>query len=99
MPFAAQLCPVGQLPHHRLPPQPSGWGPHWTTHCLMGVQMEPPEHVVPSAEQSLPSGQVPQDWTPPQPSGKLPQTLPLQSDVSGTHGGVTNGVQVLASHV
>ena len=80
-----QERPAGQV-HCRMPPQPSGNGPHWIglSAQVSGVQPALPQtKCVPPPPQVSGAAQVPHWSRPPQPSPAGPQAIPWLSQVCG----------------
>lgn len=75
-----QLCPTGQLPHSRSPPQPSETGPQFAPAIahVRGTQPEdPPQRLgTPPPPQVCGAAHVPQLRMTPQPSPIGPQLAP-----------------------
>jgi hypothetical protein len=78
-----QVKPAAQLPHWRVPPQPSEIGPHVTPAAaqVVGVQLTPQVPAVLPAVMLQVAGAVhaPQFTVPPQPSGAVPQLFVPQA--------------------
>jgi hypothetical protein len=85
------VCPEGQVPQLRLPPQPSAIDPHVALRAAHVVGTH--AWQVPDAEQVWPLAQVPHWSVPPQPSDADPHVLACAAHVDFVH--VPNGTGFL----